>query len=508
MYMKGHGLPEHDRHFLGLVARAAFANPFSRKRQDLEWQMLEAVGAGPGGLSREDIGDRAIEAVKDRVAQISRRHGMRLDHYRGIDRKLMRTAFLFNLFHRFLADFDRLIEEQIGSRSRSCAVPFAGEILSLLAGHDFPRDESLRYLGFFFQLRRAYFFIRRGLVGESPSMKELRRQLWDSVFTSDVRWYEQYLWDRMEDFSTLLLGETGTGKGTAAAAIGRSIYIPFDEKSGCFAESFTRNFVSVNLSRFPETLIESELFGHRKGSFTGAIENYAGLFARCSAYGAVFLDEIGDVSVPVQVKLLQVLQERTFSPVGSHESLQFPSRVIAATNKRLEDLRGRGEMRDDFYYRLCSNTIEVPPLRTRISENPVELDLLLEHVLQRTLGRRSPELARSVRRLLHEAVGDDYPWPGNVRELEQAVRRVLITRSYGETAVPAPADRRRGLLEAIDRGEADAYRMLSDYCILLYEKYGTYEAVARITRLDRRTVKKYVETALRSGEVPPAPVST
>ena len=118
----------------------------------------------------------------------------------------------------------------------------------------------------------------------------------------------------------MLLGETGTGKGTAAAAIGRSGYIPFDERQGRFAESFMRGFIALNLSQFPETLIESELFGHRKGAFTGAVEAHQGVLARCSPYGAIFLDEIGDVPVPVQIKLLQVLQERTFCPVGSHEA--------------------------------------------------------------------------------------------------------------------------------------------------------------------------------------------
>src|SRR5213594_4209634 len=100
-----------------------------------------------------------------------------------------------------------------------------------------------------------------------------------------------------------------------------------------------RGFIALNLSQYPETLIESELFGHKKGAFTGAIEAHDGLFTRCSSYGAIFLDEIGEVSAPVQIKLLQVLQERTFSPVGSHEKLKFRGRVIAATNKPLEHLR-------------------------------------------------------------------------------------------------------------------------------------------------------------------------
>jgi len=324
-------------------------------------------------------------------------------------------------------------------------------------------------------------------------MKELRRHLWNNIFTHDVRCYDRYLWNRMEDFSTLLLGETGTGKGTAAAAIGRSGFIPFDEKTGRFAESFTRGFVALNLSQYPETLIESELFGHKKGAFTGAIEAHEGIFSRCSPYGAIFLDEIGEVSPPVQIKLLQVLQERTFSPVGSHEKVRFRGRVIGATNKPLDRLREKDLFRDDFFYRLCSDVITVPPLRRRIQECPDELDLLLEHLLLRMTGQAASELLAMVRRVLRSDLGPDYGWPGNVRELEQAVRRVLLTCSYQGHAKPAETDLHRQLAAGIENGSLDADALLSGYCALLYQKHGTFEAVSRRAKLDRRTVKKYLK---------------
>ncbi|WP_413923320.1 sigma 54-interacting transcriptional regulator [Candidatus Accumulibacter phosphatis] len=116
------------------------------------------------------------------------------------------------------------------------------------------------------------------------------------------------------------MGETGTGKGQAAAAIGRSGHIPYLWHQRRFAANFAESFIAINLSQFPETLIESELFGHRKGAFTGAIEHHDGVLMRSSAYGTRPLDEIGEVSIPIQIKLLQVLQEGSFTPIGSHQT--------------------------------------------------------------------------------------------------------------------------------------------------------------------------------------------
>jgi len=303
-------------------------------------------------------------------------------------------------------------------------------LLARLREFGFKADEARHYFAFFYQLRRAFFFINQ-LAGTSPSMCRLRCSLWNNIFTHQAQRYESALWDRMEDFSTLLLGETGTGKGAAAAAIGRSGYIPFEPKTARFAESFTRNFIAINLSQFPENLIESELFGHKKGAFTGAVDNHQGILARCVPHGAIFLDEIGDVTVPVQIKLLKVLQERSFSPVGSHVHKPFRGRIIAATNRPLAELRRQGSFRDDFYYRLCSDVIEVPPLRQQLAEDPASLDPLLKSVLQRILGQAEPDQVRDIRSALQQHLPSNYPWPGNVRELQNAISRSVLLAKDG-----------------------------------------------------------------------------
>jgi len=478
-----------DRAFWQWVSGAAFANPFGEQRLELD---LKIAGRFKNEAERARFLKRA---VSERVRKLDSQGKADLRSYTGEERERMRNVFLFEVFHRFYDELDQLIIEQTRAGDPPVRVGFAQDALALLARRGFSPDEAVRFFAIFFQLRRAYFFILHGLIGQSPCMKEFRRHLWDNVFTHDIRWYDRCLWNRMEDFSTLLLGETGTGKGTAAAAIGRSGFIPFDERQGRFAESFTRSFIALNLSQYPETLIESELFGHKKGAFTGAVEAHEGVFARCSPHGAIFLDEIGDVSTPVQIKLLQVLQDRSFSPVGGHDRLRFRGRVIAATNQPLERLRDKKLFRDDFFYRLCSDVVTVPPLRRRLQESKAEMDDLLEHLVTRMTGEAAPELIALAREVLDAGVGRHYPWPGNVRELEQAIRRILLTRRYDVDHQATARDARDELLAGIDRGSLDAGALLSAYCALLHQRHGTFEEVARRTRLDRRTVKKYLRQA-------------
>lgn len=480
-------LNQEEKDFFLILKETAFINPFSPGRQELNKKI-----AGIKNLSGEPLLRKMISSVTGRMKRIEseKRDDLRL--YTGEDREMMRIALLFDIYHRFIDDFEALIEEQIQAGEPPCPVPFSKEILTLLRKKGFNTGEALHYFAFFYQLRRAHFFIHHSLIGHSLSMEELRCHLWNNIFTYNPQWYENFLWDRMEDFSTFILGETGTGKGTVAAAIGRSGYIPFNEKKGCFTESFTSNFISINLSQFPESIIESELFGHKKGAFTGAVDNHQGVFSRCKPHGAIFLDEIGEISIPVQIKLLKVIQERMFQVVGGHKNLRFHGRVIAATNKPLDELRQQGNFRDDFFYRLCSDVISVPPLNQQLKEDPGTLKKLLNHVIKRITGASSPDLLKSVLTVLEKELPRDYSWPGNVRELEQAARRILLTNSYRGDSREIPTDLQSCLHQGIDEGTMNAQEILTAYCTLLYQRFGTFEEVARKTKLDRRTVKKYV----------------
>ena len=310
-------LTAREREFFSLVFQAGITNPFSDERVEID---LKIGGLFPE-VSQPDRIEKTINEVQRRIASLEKNRLADLSLFTGNDRRLVRSVFLFEFFYKFRRRFDQLIQDQIKAGDSPVKVTFAADAFTLMLSRGFSMTDVQRYFALCYQLRRAFFFIKRSLVGKSNAMKRLRRNLWQNVFTHNLDLYNRYLWNRLEDFSTLILGETGTGKGTAAMAIGRSGFIPFNERKKTFVESFTRSFVSLNLSQFPETLIESELFGHKKGSFTGAVKDHKGVFSHCSPYGSILLDEIGEVSIPVQIKLLEVLQERTFSPVGSHEAV-------------------------------------------------------------------------------------------------------------------------------------------------------------------------------------------
>lgn len=212
--------------------------------------------------------------------------------------------------------------------------------------------------------------------------------------------------------TVLIQGESGTGKELAARAIHQ-----LSSRNG-------KNFVPINCAAIPDDLLESELFGHVKGSFTGAYANRAGRFEMADK-GTLFLDEIGDMKSNLQVKLLRVLQSREFEPVGSTKSQKVDVRIIAATHQNLEDLVGTRDFREDLYYRLSVIPITIPPLRERREDIP----LLIHNFFSLFVGERRNAVKGFSRDTLD--ILCNYEWPGNVRELENLVERLVILKSSG-----------------------------------------------------------------------------
>jgi two-component system, NtrC family, response regulator AtoC len=206
--------------------------------------------------------------------------------------------------------------------------------------------------------------------------------------------------------NVLILGESGTGKELVARAIHEN------------SSRRSNAFVTINCGALTESLLESELFGHVKGAFTGAIANKRGLFDEANG-GTLFLDEIGDVSPALQVKLLRVIQEGEFKPVGTNEIRKVDCRIITATHRDLETLVKEGRFREDLYYRLKVILIQLPPLRERMEDLPE----LMRHFLRRFTERTKKEVVRISDEALEYM--KNYPWPGNIRELEHAIERAV-----------------------------------------------------------------------------------
>lgn len=481
-------LPE-QRDFFQQIADLAFVNPFSQERESADCRLLNCA---PKTFNVFQRIEKMQALLRERLRELQSISEFCLTDFDDKNRKNLEYAWLFYQFHEFQNRFTQFIVDQERAGDVPLELPFAVDLIDSFRRARFSEAESAKYIALFYQLHRGFHFINSSVSGDCPSVIELRMRLWNNIFTFNPHWYLDYLLGRMEEFSTLLLGATGSGKSLAAHAIGCSGFIPFDIKRRRFEESFTRSFQAINLAQFPVSLLESELFGHKKGAFTGAIENHPGLFARCSANGAVFIDEIGDIDIPTQVKLLNVIQDRTFSPVGSHERLRFAGRVISATNRDIEQLRSDGLFRNDLYYRLCSDVIEVPGLQQRLKENPDELSSLITGLLKRVIDNPDSSLVGRIAKQIYATVPANYAWPGNVRELEQCIRRICLTGSYriaGQTVSP---DRQTGFGYFENDSEISAQQLLQDYCRYLYGKHGSFEAVARITRLDRRTAKKYI----------------
>lgn len=475
-----------DKNFFSLVSNAIRANPFSEERNIIN----SKIASLPSTTPYLKLITKVMEIVNHKINLLEKQGKANINNYANNDKNIMNSVFLFEFFHNFIEDFDKLIIDQINAGDISIKVPFAEKAFNYLNKRGIFGNDADYYFALCFQIRKAYYFIVNYLIGTSNCMKELRKRLWNNIFTSDIDLYNKYLLNKMEDFSTLILGETGTGKGAAAFAIGRSGFIPYDSKSQSFKESFNKSFISINLSQYPENLIESELFGHKKGAFTGATENYTGILKLCSRYGAIFLDEIGEVSIPIQIKLLKVFQERIFNPVGSHEKIKFEGRIIAATNKDIISIRNQKKIRDDFFYRLCSDIIEVPPLRQRIKEDIKELYDLINYSIKNIIGNESEELTILVKDVILNKLGADYNWPGNVRELEQCIRSILLKRDY--KVILNEKNQEPDFIDKIKEGTINIEELIKGYCKSLYNKYNSYQDVSNITGLDWRTVKKYI----------------
>ena len=503
-------LTQKERGFLRAVANLGYCNPFLPERIQYEREALGADfrEAEPIWSLRVADPDRPHANIIKTTAKVETLVKKLRERLAGgasaseDDLVLYETGVLFLLYHRYNIRLHTAILSATDQKTGQKHFGFYRDFLRdwqhyfAIPGVTLPsHHESSHLFACFFQIRRAFDHIFSYIIGGSGAAAGLRAAVWQSIFTHDMRRYRDALYDRMGDIPTLVTGPTGTGKELVARAIGLSRYVPFDAKSLAFVEDFTGSFHALNLSALSLTLIESELFGHRRGAFTGALQDRRGWLEVCPQWGTVFLDEIGDLDTAIQVKLLRVVQTRTFQPVGDTAERHFHGKIIAATNRNLAEAMRQGALREDFYYRLCADLIVTPSLRDQLRESPAVLRELILYIARRLAGPQAEALAGEVEACIVKHLGREYPWPGNIRELEQCVRSVLIRKEY-RPPEPRPLAARDEFASALDRGTLTADELLRHYCTLVYAQTGSYEETARRLQLDRRTVKSKVDPQL------------
>ena len=462
------------------LVELSYCNPFANERRRLERELLGSARTAVWSVGQANEESVALRALAEQLL----RDMPRAERTRRTE--MYEQLVFYVLYYRHTDAIEELIR---GRLTRP------GKIFQTL------RQEVQEYrlnvnpaelFAVFFQIRRAFDGIYSAIVGSTDMAGQLRAAIWETIFTHDMRRYQKSLVHRRFDFPTIIMGPSGTGKELVAQAIAMGRHIPYDERRGDFAEPFAELLLPLNLSALSPTLIESELFGHRRGAFTGAIEDRIGWLEKCSERGVVFVDEIGELDMSLQVKLLRVLQDRQFQRIGETRSRTFKGKIIAATNRSLEHEIEAGRFRADLYYRLCADIIRTPTLSELTEGNRDELRQMVRFISTRLLGEESERdrLVEQVMTTIRRDVGGSYPWPGNFRELEQCVHRVLIRGGYKPATTSAAT---RPLAAQIENVDLTADELLDRYCRIAYERCGSYLAASKKLKLDRRTVLARVE---------------
>jgi transcriptional regulator with AAA-type ATPase domain len=490
-------LSEHERRVMTAVSRLAYANPFLPERMQFEKAALgrDYVESGPvwsASVVDPDAPSPNVARLHARLSPMIEAIGGRIASASDVaaeDLAIYEDGVHYLLYQRYYSDF-------VASRTWAFYEKFAADWRALLpdATRFETASEAAHFFACFRQVQRAFHHIFDNIIGNSMPAAMLRASCWQSVFTHDPRRYRRTLYRRMGDFPTLITGPSGTGKELVARAIAGSRYVPFDAVRHRFQDAAGESFIAINLAALSPALIESELFGHRRGAFTGAIGDRKGWLDACPVSGSVFLDELGEMDLSIQVKLLRVIETRKFSAVGDTALREFQGKLIAATNRDLTVEIRAGRFRKDLYYRLCADLVRTPSLREQLDDSPAVLRDLLLFMVRRVVGdggkdeadRALPEVEDWVR----NEMPANYAWPGNYRELEQCVRNVIIRRSY------RPMDTKAVVADPFyaqfQGGELSAAEVLRHYAAVIYAKTGTYEETARRLGLDRRTVKGYL----------------
>lgn len=485
-----------EQHFFEAVHQVCYANPFTDTLAEAEQKALGSAFVETPAVWSLDIRDPFRQ--RENSWRLAEKTTLKIEAFRlrlltehdatPHELELYEAASFLTLYYRYYAAISDAVFGPKPTRNRWAFYrDFARDFDHFFAiPNTLPGGYSaVKVFALFVQIVRSFLHIFENVLGSGKPAGRLRAAIWQSLFTHDLRRYGRHLSERMGEFATLITGPSGTGKEVVARTIATCRYQPFDDKTLSFPHEAEALFLPINIAALTPTLVESELFGHRRGAFTGAMGDRKGYLEACPALGGVFLDELGEMSLEVQVKLLRVIESRQFTPVGDTTSKRFAGKLLAATNRNLSQAIAEGRFREDLYFRLCSDILETPSLRSQLEESPQVLEELVRYMAFRSGGDETfTQFAIDwvSTHLKH------YAWPGNYRELEQCVRNLLIRGEYRPPNLEAKTTQPQWL-SAANQGQLTADDLLTHYCRHVHQQTGTYEATAAILGIDRRTVR-------------------
>jgi transcriptional regulator with AAA-type ATPase domain len=446
--------------FLEPVSRLYTTSPFDPAWEELERTAMR-IGSGlhPGLRSAEPssapgpVGEhgerrssggeltenlrRMSEAIGTAVAATA---GALEQGVGGTDHELTvyRGAALYRLFDEYGAELQRLIDED------GVDVPFHDAFLARYRslfrhrGMGLSVPEPSHLLALFYQARRAWYFASTKILGGSKSARAARLAIWRANLARDACAYAGGLYRVMDEIPVLITGETGTGKELAAECVAWSRYIPFDAGARRFVRRPREDYHRRNFCEVPDELVESALFGHKRGSFTGATADSPGFFGLPRANGSLLLDEVGEIPRHVQAKLLRPIQNREYTPVGDNHPREIQGRLMFATHRDLEIMCREDTFRPDLLERMNGAHVHMPSLGQILAEAPGELRTYVRAFVGKRID--PPEQAEAwtetVVASIH-AQRPHHPWRRNLRELQHYTERCLL--GDADPLAPAPA---------------------------------------------------------------------
>jgi hypothetical protein len=532
----------HKLYFIASAAELATLSPFHEGRGNLEAELSGGFSVPRSSplLCAQSREQRKINDLYDDLLRKSDELQNFVNSSSNRPGEIVAKLLFYRLAHDpavvpALTKCVELDEKRIGSSDGQGWKPQLGAILKDLSqGSHWSSDIGLRLFGSqehlfgcLFQYLRAWYYIARSFKGNSPLLVKLKEEVWQSTFSSDLFRYFVLLrtgCDFVASTPVLVVGDTGTGKESVAEVLAYSTYIPFDPKGQHFKSNHASGFKPLNVSAFTSQLLESELFGHRKGAFTGAVRNKDG-HLKSRQHETIFLDEVGELSEEVQVKLLRVLQTRKFLPVGADKEEVFDGRLVCATHRDILNTTEDKILRSDFFMRIEGNRIRTPGLRNQLDScadgAADELRILVKELASDFICGQPPDddfygyQRDELINMAADAFSKDtylvrgFAWPGNFRQLEKMVRQYLIRGRIEETnkpsqvgpAVPKPAN---AFLSEYNRPMADLKREYAN--VVLQMAGGMKKEAARRLDIDVRSLDKILKTrAPGPDSAPPAP---